>query len=260
MGSRPRYFQILLVDIESFGTRRNPIQQFLRTQLYTIIENAMAESGIDKAGLPVSDRGDGAFWLLPAAVSKVDITGRFIDALKDGLQAYGRVSSAEAAMRLRVALHAGEISEDERGWVGEDLNTACRLVDLQDLRETLAEADRAFLALAVSDNWHSAVVRHDYPGIDSREFLAVPFHVKEVRQTAWIRVPGYDRPPGIRAVSHDADRTAPGARGRPQHGSAAEQPAVADPRASYESFRGATIHAVTVYGGDHIEDKTGGSP
>jgi hypothetical protein len=103
-------------------------------------------------------------------------------------------------------------------------------------------------------------VRHDYPGIDSREFLAVPFHVKEVRQTAWIRVPGYDRPPGIRAVSHDADRTAPGARGRPQHGSAAEQPAVADPRASYESFRGATIHAVTVYGGDHIEDKTGGSP
>lgn len=267
MGSTPRYFQILVVDIESFGTRRNPVQQHLRTELYRRVHEAMADSGISAEGLQVSDRGDGAFWLLPASVSKVDLTGRFIAALQVGLEAYAQVSSQQAAMRLRVALHAGEVGSDEHGWLGEDLNTACRLVDLDALRETLAAGTRSCLVLAISDSWYSAVVRHDYPSIDRAAFWPIRFHAKEVRQTAWVRVPGYQRPPGIQTGDQHPDPATQTNTVAAETDPTADEPTAAEPRSNEPNqagqpspvtfsgpFAQATVIAERVYGGDHYED------
>ena len=271
MGSTPRYLQILVVDIESFGKRRNPVQQHLRMQLYRIVREAMADSGIAADGLQVSDRGDGAFWLLPASVSKVDLTSRFIAALQVGLEAHAQVSSQQAALRLRVALHAGEVGSDEQGWLGEDLITACRLVDLDALRDTLAAATRSCLVLAISDSWYSAVVRHEYPGIDRATFWPIPFHAKEVRQTAWVKVPGYQRPPGIQTGDQrpdTAEHTDPtAAQADPAAGEPpATEPGSNEPRTVRSAappepasvtfsapFAHATIIAEQVYGGDHHE-------
>jgi hypothetical protein len=263
---RPQYFQILVVDIEGFGKRQNPVQQHLRMRLYQIVREAMADIGIDMGELPVSDRGDGAFWLLPTSVSKVDLTGRFITALQAGLQAHARVSSERAVLRLRAALHAGEVGQDEHGWVGEDLNTACRLVDLQELRVILAAATQSSLVLAVSDGWYSAVVRHDYPGIDSATFWPIRFHAKEVRQTAWVNVPGHERPPGIRIGGKHARPAQPVQDSDPEPGlPPKETPETASAvdgaptPAMYSAFDRATIHANQVYGRDHIEYRGEGS-
>jgi hypothetical protein len=257
MDSRPRYFQILVVDIESFGSRTNPVQQHLRVELYRIIREAMAETGISMAELPISDRGDGAFWLLPASVSKVDLTGRFVTALRTRLDAYAQVSNARAALRLRVVLHAGEVASDERGWVGADLNTACRLVDLQELRDTLAANVRSRLVLAVSDPWYSAVVRHDYPGIDRSAFWPVAFHAKEVRQTAWLSLPGYDRPPRTGPGDQQADPVAPADQGGPVGPSGPAPTPAAEPGPAPVTYSGpfaqATVIAGEVYAGDRIE-------
>jgi hypothetical protein len=256
MGSTPLYFQILVVDMERFGTRSNPVQQHLRTQLYRIVREAMADSAIATEELQVSDRGDGAFWLLPTSVSKVDLTGPFIAALQVGLEAYARVSSQQAALRLRVALHAGEVGSDEHGWLGEDLNTACRLVDLDALRETLAAATRSRLVLGVSDSWYSAVVRHDYPGIDRTAFWPIPFHAKEVRQTAWVSVPGYQGPPGIQPDNQPPDLAAEASANETR---TAGPPAAAGsaPVTFSGPFAQAIIYARQVYAGDHHEGGEG---
>jgi hypothetical protein len=256
MGSTPLYFQILVIDIERFGTRRNPVQQHIRTQLYRIVGEAMADSGITAEELQVSDRGDGAFWLLPTSVSKVDLTGRFIVALQTRLAAYAQVSSSQAALRLRVALHAGEVGSDEHGWLGEDLNTACRLVDLDALRDTLAAATRSCLVLAVSDSWYSAVVRHDYPGIDRTAFWPIRFHAKEVRQTAWVSVPGYQGPPGIQPDNQGADPAVEAGTAEPRPAGPAASPGPA-PATFSGPFAQATIYAREVYGGDHHDHGEG---
>jgi hypothetical protein len=278
VGISPSYYVILVVDIERFGERLNPVEQWLRTRLYAIMEEAMAAAGISVSGVPYSDRGDGAFWLLPGSTSKVDLTGRFIRELQDRLREHGRLSSTEAALRLRVALHAGEIGKDDRGWVGQDLNTACRLVDLQLLRDALAAAPDAGLVLAVTNDWYSSVVRHGYPGVAAAEFADVPFIAKEVEQRAWISVPGYSRPPGIEGkqdpgssraaddLARDSAGPDPGGAspaGAPSDGSVAPTsgPAAASTAQTWNSgpFAGANVHAQQVYAGDHYETNTRGT-
>jgi hypothetical protein len=275
MGTRPHYFAILVVDIEGFGKRRNPVQQLLRTRLYDIVKDALTESGVtDLDAVPCSDQGDGAFWLLPTAISKVSLTGPFIGDLNARLAEHARVCRPEAALRLRVALHAGEVGRDEHGWVGADLNAACRLVDLDALRIALASAPCSDLALAISETWYAAVVQHDYPGTERGSFLQVPFLAKEIRQTAWIRIPGYDRPPGLSggADGPGGDMRQPPVQPDPPDTSARPHTSAPDgalpdcsPRdnappsapVNMGPFAGATINAKGVYNGPHLDFRKG---
>ncbi len=272
MGTAPQYYTILVVDIESFGKRRNPVQALLRERLYRILEEAADAVGIDLAAASEpADRGDGAFWLLSASIPKVKLTGPFISALRAGLEADERVSASEAHMRLRVALHAGEVSGDQHGWVGEDLNTACRLVDLQSLRDALTKAVNSPVVVAVTDAWYRSTVSHGYPGIDSANYYPVPFRAKEVNQTAWITVPGCPGPstpaditdePAVIGEGPRATDAASSPGGDPveesstaQTGSGTRKVAAANPAkvTNLGPFAGAAIHAGRVYGGDHYE-------
>jgi hypothetical protein len=215
MRPKAQHYSILVVDIEKFGRRANPVQLWLRERLYALVESAFEESGIDHhSGPQPSDRGDGFFWLLPGTVDKTDLTGRYVDLLHQRLREHARTSSEEGAMRLRVALHHGDVARDERGWVGEELNTACRLADISPLRAALAAAQRAGLALAVSADWHRQVVRHDDPSVACETFRRAPFDAKEIQGAhAWIRVPGYDAPPGVPDLGDAAPEGGPGPSG-----------------------------------------------
>ncbi|MEU9241713.1 hypothetical protein [Streptomyces sp. NPDC048385] len=278
MDGKPRYYLIAVIDIERFGRRTDPTQRWLREQLYAIVDKALEQAGIGTDDVAAtSDRGDGCFLLLRPSVSKLDLTTRFLDALQAGLRGHAQRGNEETALRVRVALHAGEVSEDSRGWVGEALNTACRLVDLDALRTTLAVASRSGLALAVSADWHAAVVRHDYPELPASGFRELPFVAKEITSHAWLRVPGYDEPPGLGAPAPAAVRPTPSAP-RPATDTpatdtpatdvpaadsasvaAAPGPAAAAPPAggNHGPFAGAVFHNPgRVYGGNHYEGVT----
>jgi hypothetical protein len=256
MPLKARYRQILVVDAERFGSRPDPTQIWLRRRVYEIVRTAAEEAGIE-LGTDSQDRGDGAFWLLSGDVSKVDLSGRFIAHLHAGLLAYARLSNTESALRLRVALHAGDVTGDADGWVGTELNRACRLVDLPELRAALSAAPRAGLVLGVTDDWYRAVVRHGYPEVEPSAFGRVAFRAKEVDEQAWIRVPGYDRPPGIDRAASDEGPTA---GGDPERRTAAPRPrptteADALPPPAFSSFSGATVHVTdgNLYGGHHYD-------
>ncbi|MEV5844065.1 hypothetical protein AB0M32_19080 [Streptomyces sp. NPDC051985] len=283
MDGKPRYYLIVVIDIERFGRRTDPVQRWLREQLYAIVDKALeqAEIGTDDVAV-TSDRGDGCFLLLRPSVSKLDLTTRFLNALQTGLRGHAQRGNEDTALRVRVALHAGEVSEDRRGWVGEALNTACRLVDLDALRTTLAAASRSGLALAVSADWHAAVVRHDYPELPASGFRELPFVAKEITSHAWLCVPGYDEPPGLGAPAPSAEPRTPSARrpatgtsatgttatGTPAtHASAADSASVAVPPGpaapvppaggNHGPFAGAVFHNPgRVYGGNHYEGVT----
>lgn len=267
MGLKPRYYLIVVLDIEGFGRRTDPLQQWLRERLQAIVDEALRETGVGPGDAEaVCDRGDGSFLLIRPTVSKLDLTTRFIEALQAGLRSHAQRGNEESALRVRVALHAGDVAQDDRGWVGEALNTACRLVDLDALRTTLAAADRSGLALAVSADWHSAVVRHDYPELPAAGFREVPFEAKEIRSRAWLHVPGYDEPPGIGSLSAAPRNPTGFTQAGPSQDMGSAQPAaqnapVPDQLAdgNHGPFAGAVFHnPQRVYGGDHYEGVTPG--
>lgn len=260
MRPKAQHYSILVVDIEGFGKRANPVQMWLRDRLYALVESAFEEAGIDHHSTPQpSDRGDGFFWLLPGSIDKTDLTGRFVELLHHRLRDHARTSSEEGAMRLRVALHHGDVTRDAHGWVGEELNTACRLADIDPLRKALAGARRAGLALAVSGEWYRQVVRHGDPSVEHETFRSAPFDAKEIQGArAWIRVPGYDAPPQV--TDEAAEPSGPGRPGASPTASStststSSTSTAASPAASGPSgpFAGARFDRVgQVFGGDQI--------
>lgn len=249
MTPRSTYYAMVVVDIEQFGRRKNPDQHWLRRQMYDVLEMAATQAGIPWPDCHRADRGDGVIILIPASVSKEDITESFVRELDTELGTYARRSGESVAMRMRVALHAGDVVRDDHGWVNAELNTACRLVDLPDLRDALAQAPTARLALIVSDMWFTAVVRHDPGAVDHRDYTRVSITTKELNDWAWIHVPGQPKqdvfPSTIPTRAPDA--TAQGAH-QPDGSATGAAPTL--------NFSG-NVRANTIVGGNQINHYRG---
>ncbi len=249
MTSRSIYYTMIVIDIEQFGRRKNPDQRWLRRQMYDVLEAAATQAGIPWSDCHRADRGDGVIILTPASVAKEDITEGFVRQLDTELGTYARRSGESVAMRMRVALHAGDVVRDNQGWVGAELNTACRLVDLPALRDALAQAPSARLALVVSDMWFKTVVWHDPGAVDHRDYTRVPVTTKELDDWAWIHVPGQPKP----AIPASANPT-----------QAPEAPAQGTQRPEAPTQDGATtvnfsgkVRAATIVGRDQTNHYTG---
>jgi class 3 adenylate cyclase len=205
----PTFHAIVVVDIEGFGPRTNPLQASLRQAMYDVVREACAEVRIEWDTTVALDRGDGIILLVPPAASTVTIAGQFMRAVDAVLAEKAAIFSDAHRMRFRVALHQGLCQQDETGWIGEAINTACRLVDAQPVRDALTAAPEARMALVVSDEIYRAVIRHGYRLIDPAAFARVAINAKElVDETAWITVPGRSYPPGI-ASEHTPPATGP---------------------------------------------------
>lgn len=195
MVSHPSYFTIVVADIEKFGQRDNLIQNYLRNAFYRIAQESFEAAGVDWARLQVGDRGDGALFLVPAEVPKARLVDVFVNRLHVSLSHHNRQSSPSAQMRIRLAIHAGEVTLDENGRSGGDTITACRLVDSDVSRAYLSAATQAHLVLIVSASIYLGTVRHGYGAIDPDSYTPVHVTVKELADQAWIHVPGYSTPP-----------------------------------------------------------------
>lgn len=195
--SEPLYSAIAVVDIEGFGKRNDTAQGALRRDLHAALAEALGAEGIDWSALDPKDTGDGAILRIPASVPKTAITRALSWKLHTALVRRCLAEVPVEELRLRVALHGGEVVQDEIGLYGTDLNTVSRLVDAQPLRDVLAAAARAHVAVIVSDAWYQGVVRHGHEGIAAGSFAPVRIDIKELRQTAWVTVPGLSKPPGL---------------------------------------------------------------
>jgi class 3 adenylate cyclase len=190
MATLPLHVILAVFDIELFGLRSTDDQHWLRERMYEILQTAAERADVPWHLCDRIDRGDGVALLIPASVSKLTIAEGFVREVVSGLRAHNRRSQGLAQMRMRMSLHAGEVSYDGKTWVGVDLNTACRLVDIHELREVLLAAPAAQLAMCVSDLWYETVVRHDPGLVDHRTYTPVVVMVKELDTKAWLHVPG----------------------------------------------------------------------
>lgn len=179
----PVHRSIVVFDVAGFGRLDNRAQLRARETLRSVVRRAFRAAGVRWWRLVVADRGDGLILVVPASVSKVDL----LDPLVPRLVA--ELAARPERVRLRMAVHAGDLDRDSYGWTGTDLVTACRLVDSPALYQGLRDRPDADLVVIVSEAVHRAVVRHGYRGLRAVDFQPVRVVRKEVDEPAWVHVP-----------------------------------------------------------------------
>lgn len=202
-GKQPRraaldamYRSILAVDIEGSTKRNNRAKEELRYELYRLVGDALCVTGIGTQHYhhPFTDRGDGFLVLLRPVdeIPKRLLLSHLIPALARLLAAYnGSISPCDQPriLRLRVVIHAGEVLDDGKGFFGEDLDVAFRLLDAPRFKSELKNATVP-LALVVSDYIYQSVIKHGYEGIDDQEYLPlVTVNVGDQRRKGWVHLP-----------------------------------------------------------------------
>ncbi|WP_243717172.1 hypothetical protein [Actinomadura sp. KC345] len=173
MSSQPVHRSILVIDVEgsTAAVRTNPVRQELRTQVYRMLGTAMEHTGVDGRWCdPFEDRGDGVLVLVHPVdeLPKTLLLSRLVPKLAHLLVEYNAglasVDRRRLALRVRVAVHAGEVHRDGKGPFGEAVDLACRMLDAPKLKQCLRERP-APLVLVVSEDIYWGIVRHGYDGI-----------------------------------------------------------------------------------------------
>lgn len=169
MAIQPEHRSILVVDIEEFSQRPNPVQLDLHRRLRRLVQGALQAAEIPKDACEWQDRGDGFLVTIGAEVPKSRLLDPVIPLLAKRLAAHNRTAEPAWRLRLRVVVHAGEMLRDTKANVGQAVVAACRLLDAPELRARLRATSRP-LVVAVSDWIQQEVVQHGYGSIDQAAY------------------------------------------------------------------------------------------
>lgn len=185
---------IVAVDIEGSTNRTNAVKGRLREAMYGLLEEALRAARIGEHICdPLVDRGDSALALIHASDDAPKI--RLLDAVVPtlvGLLVEHNRHNVELGFRLRMVVHAGEVHWDGRGWYGEAVDVACRLLDAPEVKRVLVQASSP-LVVVVSEMIHQSIVVQGYDGVDTAGFKPIaPVRVGGRRHRAWVYVPEGD--------------------------------------------------------------------
>jgi tetratricopeptide (TPR) repeat protein len=180
---------ILCVDVENFSDRRRTDldQTTVRNGLYQALRAALSQSHVRWDSCYREDRGDGALVLIPPEFPKSDLVTIFPRALATALDRHNRAHGPLARIKLRAALHAGEVRHDAHGVIGRPIILAFRLLDAEAVKSALRRSP-GVLALVASDWFFDEVVRHE-PAAAPEAYRPVQITAKETTTRAWVYLP-----------------------------------------------------------------------
>ncbi|MFG1639770.1 hypothetical protein ACGFMK_05745 [Amycolatopsis sp. NPDC049252] len=151
--------------------------------LWRVLRTSFAETGIPWDACFVENTGDGAMILLPPEIAKADLVAELPNRVRDELRRYNYVRSAEAQVRLRMALHAGEVAQGSHGSISPAVSFTFRILEAPEAKAAQKEA-KADLALIASELIYRDVVDHD-PAADPVSYRRIPVKVKTGERPAW---------------------------------------------------------------------------
>jgi tetratricopeptide (TPR) repeat protein len=206
------HYSIVLVDVEGFGSRlrTRTDQAAIRHGLYQALELAFTRSGVGWDGCYREDRGDGVLILVPPQVPKSVLAAGVPGELSVAVRAHNQVHDPDARMRLRLALHGGEVLHDAYGVTSTAVNLAFRLLEAGPLKQALAGSP-GVLAVITSAWFYEEVIRHTEacaPATWRRAHVTV----KETREDGWISLPDAPYPADQDAALPPAPSAAAGLR------------------------------------------------
>ncbi len=187
---------IMAVDVEEFSSpwRTNADRLTIRSGLYEAVHHAMLNSGVVWGECHHADLGDGILVLVPSAYPKAIFSEQVVPALAGALVSYNEEHLLAEQIRLRLVLHAGEVSYDAHGATGQAIVHAFRLLDSPAIKQELAQSPGC-LALITSAWFYDEVIRHSALSQPGR-YARVMVHVKETVAPAWVYAKYGDGPSG----------------------------------------------------------------
>jgi hypothetical protein len=197
----PVHRSIVAVDLEGSTMRTNPVKGELRRIMYDLLWRSLEAVAITSDHLEqLTDRGDGVLVLIRPHddVPKTILLDRLIPQLTALLAEYNmNVTHPALQMRLRAVVHAGEVHGDSRGFYGEAIDVAIRLLDSAPVKRALKQTASP-LVLVVSEGIYAGIVSHGYVDSDTYRPL-VRVRVANKQRRGWVYVPDPGEP------SHAAD-------------------------------------------------------
>jgi hypothetical protein len=181
------YRAILVVDVEGFsgGHRTEDHRRLVRAGLGRMLAATLGALGHDYQAGYHNDTGDGVVVLVPPEVPESRLVRELPVALEAALREHNSTFADGAQIRLRMALHHGQVFFDEAGASAAAVIHACRLVDSHPIRDALKRSE-APLALIVSDSFYREVVLGE-PAAAPDSYAEVQVSSKETDCTGWLR-------------------------------------------------------------------------
>ena len=188
---RAQHCVLFAVDIAGFtaADRDDQVQLAVRKALYALLIGAFDDAHLPWEECLHEDRGDGILVIIPAKMPSATVVDPLLAHIHAGLRHHNRLASVAATIRLRVAVHIGEVYSDSNGLAGVAVNHLFRLLDAPVLKRALAAA-RTDVALLVSDYFYDSVVRHGPGMIDPAAYRPVVVEVKQTQARGWLHLPG----------------------------------------------------------------------
>jgi hypothetical protein len=192
--SGSRHHLIVVADIEGFGDprRTEPHLRAVREGLDAVMRATFAAARLPWEDCYREVRGDAIFALVPAEADKAAFVETALPTLVTQLRVHNETHPEAQRIRLRVALHAGEVGYDAHGVTSASVIRAFRLCDAPSLKAALAGSP-GVLAVIASEWLFDEVVRH-IPAVAPGSWRSVPVAVKEVDATGWITLPDHPYP------------------------------------------------------------------
>ena len=161
--------------------------QSARDALHGVLAAAFDDAGIPWDTCLREDRGDGILAVTPTRTTAAGVGGKLLDRIQYGVRQYNRGARHSARLRLRVALHTGEVHRDEYGAAGPAVEHVLHLLDAQILRDGLTTTETD-LDLIVSDPFYKDVTRHRAAHGTPKTFHQVTVEPPEPRSPYWMRL------------------------------------------------------------------------
>jgi hypothetical protein len=181
---------IVLIDVAGSAFRDAPGQRRMRDDLYSLVFDLAADTGLDLNALPFDDIGDGLRLVIPVNVlGPGRVIDLFVPGLAAGLREHRRHVSPQARIRMRVCFDMGIVEPHRRSWTGYPLVRAARLVNADPVRAALLANPEVDLVAVVSDVMYESVVRHRFGLIPPDSFCEIRVQVKEFDGPAWLLIP-----------------------------------------------------------------------
>ena len=175
-----------VLDVAGYGARTAPMQNDIQRRLPPLVSSMLAKCGTDLGEVEHEWTGDGINAMLPTETDPTVALPVMIRSLAAQLGTDNARSSDP--IKLRMAIGIGLVEHSGAGFGGPMIVDINRLVGSAPLRAALAEHPTADLAVAISDQVHSIIIRPGYPGIPRGQFTAVNVLEKEFAAPAWIWV------------------------------------------------------------------------
>lgn len=169
-----------------------PSQIIVRDMMYRAVQRGLRAAGVRWIRCHHADRGDGVFILAPTSTDKVRLAEALPPALAKSLRRHNSRHPPEERIRLRLAMHAGEVTRDGHGATGNSINLTFRLLDAPELKQAFRRAP-GVLAVITSEWFYDEVVRHSSV---AGAYRRIPVVVKETSTSGWMHTVNVSNDPG----------------------------------------------------------------